>query len=167
MIGNTMNPKSNNTQDWDSDDNCIFPLLTQSSAKLDLKTDQKIIAAYLYWSGSAKLNEGADTEISLNNKKITAETNFSTKLKPEEFSNEYLDFYGSYADITKQVIEEGIGSYTVSDFNISSESINLHCQTGTIFAGWAMVVVYEDSLLPIKSITIFDGFEGIDSTEKI
>lgn len=67
--------------------------------------------------------------------------------------------YACYYDITSLVtgLANPQGTYTVANV-LSSTGTN----GGTgLSAGWSIFIVYEDPLLPAKSIVSFDGFSGI------
>ena len=142
-IGNTLNTTENGN---------FTPctILTSSSAELDLLSSQNIIAAYLYWAGS----DTGDFEISLNNIPISAERTFSDTL------DETRVFFAAFADITSLVTTIGTGTYTVSNFDISS-IINPYCPSGTNFGGWAITVIYEDLSLPLNQINVYDGLQSV------
>src|SRR5690625_3976934 len=61
--------------------------------------------------------------------------------------------YSAYAEVTDYVRNNGIGTYTVADLALREGN------GGGIgfYGGWAMVVVYENSKLPWRDVTIFDG----------
>ncbi|MDO5969036.1 T9SS type B sorting domain-containing protein [Flavivirga aquimarina] len=76
--------------------------------------------------------------------------------------------YACYADVTNIVrgMASTIGTYTVA--NVSSargETDTFNPRNGTGYsAGWSLFVVYEDPTLTGKSITSFDGFSAISSS---
>jgi gliding motility-associated-like protein len=67
--------------------------------------------------------------------------------------------YACYYDITSLVtgLANPQGTYTVANVMSSTGS---NGGTG-LSAGWSIFIVYEDPLLPAKSIVSFDGFSGI------
>lgn len=131
-------------------------ILTASEAYLNMEEDQNILAAYLYWAGSG----AGDFEISLNSIAVEAERTFSYQLDSNR------QFFAAFSDITTQVQQQGNGVYLLSDLeqiDISEE----YCTTGTNFAGWSMVIIYEDSNLPMNQINIYDGLEKVPDTISI
>lgn len=61
--------------------------------------------------------------------------------------------YVAFADVTALVRAAGAGRYGVA---------NVQSGTGADrFAGWALVVVYRDTALPLRSLTVFDGLAAI------
>lgn len=150
-IGNTMNMAPNGT-------GAPCTILTQSSATLNLNANQTIQAAYLYWSGSGNLNQ-ADLNVRLNTIPITAQRTFTTN------GPAGLQFFGAFADVTNFVRATGSGNYTLSDFDLSNV-IPSFCATGSNYAGWSIVVVFENIALPNRVVSVFEGFQIVDHTGK-
>lgn len=69
-------------------------------------------------------------------------------------SNQYDNIYAAYADVTNYVRSKGDGRYYVAD--IATQSGN----GGSVgyFGGWGMVVIYKNTSLKWRDITIFDGY---------
>ncbi|HLW62978.1 MAG TPA: hypothetical protein VKY33_06210, partial [Flavobacterium sp.] len=153
MFGNTLNTAANGTAGP-----CV--ILTESSADFTLVPGQEIAAAYLYWSGSGGLND-ADLDVKLNGIDITAERTWTTTMG----TNANLNFFGAFADVTEQVQNTGIGEYTFSDMDLT-QVIQPYCSTGLNYGGWAVVVVYQDMSLPNNAVTIYDGFQRVDSNNQ-
>jgi gliding motility-associated-like protein len=138
MIGNTLNPNENSI-DFDS-------YLTSTSANLAIPAGSTIKNAYIYWAGYA---EGAgDFNITLNGLAITADRQFRAPTK---------NAFGAFKDITDQVKAAGNTTYTVTDL---VPELNTDTRTGN-FGGWCIVVVYENPILPVNLINIYDGFEEV------
>ena len=142
-IGNTMNITENGAS-------AVCDILTNSSADLQLSTNQNIIAAYLYWAGSGS----GDFEIRLNGNDVIAQRTFSDAL------DETRIFFAAFADVTDLVISENNTTYTVSELDIS-DIITTYCPTGTNFAGWALTVIYEDDTLPLNQLNVYDGLQSV------
>uniref|UniRef100_UPI00351717C2 Ig-like domain-containing protein n=1 Tax=Leeuwenhoekiella palythoae TaxID=573501 RepID=UPI00351717C2 len=140
----------------------------------------QIVKAYLYWTAGDKEiiydnNKTADNrpdwdydDIKL---KLPGQSSYTTytadevlyRGRDEHFQN---DPYACVKDITSQVKSLGTnytGTYTVA---------NVEAKTGTIIghgagdrigasAGWQIVFVYENSDLPSRNITLFDGFANV------
>ncbi|WP_299112801.1 gliding motility-associated C-terminal domain-containing protein [uncultured Winogradskyella sp.] len=142
-IGNTLNTSENGNFS-------VCEILTSSSADLELLDSQTIIAAYLYWAGSGD----GDFDINVNNIPVTAARTFSDALDDTRV------FFAAYADITDIVTDSQNGTYTISDFDITSV-INPYCPTGTNFGGWAITVIYEDNSLPLNQLNVYDGLQSV------
>lgn len=142
-IGNTLNTVENGAA-------APCEMLSESTATLTLETDQTVIAAYLYWAGSGT----GDFEVILNNTPITAERTFADAI------DDNRPFFAGFTDITEQVLTTGNGDYTFSGIDILDILPN-YCPTGTNFAGWSIIVIYEDMELPLNQVNVFDGLESV------
>ncbi len=145
MFGNTLNYFEN-----ESAVSC--DIQTSSSANLDLYIDDTIIAAYLYWAGSGT----GDFDVKLNGVDISA---------IRTFSDEYVNhsFFSAYADVTTQIQNTGIGTYTLSDLDLTNV-IGDYCENGINFGGWAIVVVYSNTLLSENMVNIYDGLQSVPNS---
>jgi len=146
FVGNTLNTGENNVQS-------TLSYLTQSSADLNLNTDDTVYKAYLYWAGSGT----GDFNVKINNYNISAERTFSHS---RNIYGTMFYFFGAFADITSIVQNIGNGTYTFSDIDIATD-LALHFPYRTNFSGWAIVVVYGNENFPLNQINIYDGMEGI------
>ena len=61
--------------------------------------------------------------------------------------------YSAYAEVTDYVKSHGLGAYTVADIALREGNGG---STG-FFGGWGMIVVYENSKMKWRDVTIFDG----------
>ena len=142
-IGNTMNQFENGA-------NGVCVINTESSATLTINDSSQIIAAYLYWAGSGS----GDFNVMLNDIEITAERTFSDSLDATR------EFFAAFADVSGQIINTGTGNYTLSQLDLT-DAIGPYCSSGTNFAGWAIVVVYENDVLPLNQVNIYDGLQSV------
>lgn len=69
-------------------------------------------------------------------------------------TNTHGYMYSAYAEITDYVKDHGIGEYFVADIALNEGNGG---NTG-YFGGWGMVVVYENSKMKWRDVTIFDGY---------
>ena len=145
FVGNTLNPAENSFQAAPS-------IFTTSSASLSLNTGDNIEAAYLYWAGCGT----GDFDVKLNGTDITATRTFSNILNQGIVFN----FFSAFADVTAQVQATGNGVYTLSDLDVNS-FINHHFQNRTNFAGWALIVVYKNTALPLNQLNVYDGMQVV------
>src|SRR5690606_30995617 len=74
-----------------------------------------------------------------------------------------LDFFGAFADVTTFVKATGNVNYTLSDLDLTNV-IPTYCPTGSNYAGWSIVVVYEDLALPNRVVSVYEGFQIVDHT---
>ena len=151
IIGNTMNEFDN----WQTPAP-ICQMLTQSTAILNLTPNQTIVAAYLYWSG---VEDGTfDNNISLNS--INYSSSAINVGYPE--NNLTLDYFGSFVDVSNQVISTGNGLYTFSDLNLNP-IIQDYCGSAVYYSGWHLLVIYNEVGLPNNQLNIYDGFNVVST----
>src|SRR5690606_31870377 len=112
-----------------------------------------------YWAGSAPLVE-ADLDIELNGIPITAERTF-------EVVASGLLFFGAFADVTSILQTTGNGTYTLSEMDLTHiifpGSPWGYCGNAN-FAGWSVVVIFEDPDMGSNQVSIYDGFEIIEQS---
>lgn len=146
FVGNTLNPIENSFQS-------TVEVLTTSSADLNLRANDEIEKAYLYWAGCGT----GDFEVKLNGQMVTADRTFSHQ---RVFSSLVFDYFSAFKEVTAQVQAGGNGRYTISDLDVSS-FIDFHAQRSTNFAGWALIVVYKNSNLPLNQLNVYDGMQAV------
>lgn len=144
MIGNTMNLEENGPTSSCS-------ITTESSAVLNLDNSDTLNVAYLYWAGSGE----GDFDIKLNDISIVPSRTFS-----DLWTALGLPFFSAFADITEQIKNTGNGTYTLSEFDVSS-IIDNYCPNATNFAGWSILLVYQNDSLPLNQINIYDGLQHV------
>lgn len=152
FIGNTMNSAENNP---------TFGYITSSSssAQLNMSPADRIIRAYLYWAGSGD----GDFQVNLNGNPITADRTFSHS---RFFSPNTFTYFSAFKDITSYVQATGNGTYTLSELDISAFE-PLHYTRKTNFAGWAILIVYENPNLTLNQLNIYDGLQGVPDALQI
>lgn len=148
LIGNTLNVQPNGAFDP-----CL--LLTDSSANLNLETNDVIEKAYLYWAGSGT----GDFNVKLNGIDITAERTFAAIQ-----NSNGNPFFSAFTDVTTQLQTTGNGTYLFSDLDVTSfYNPETYCNNGTNFAGWAIVIVYKNPALPLNQLNVYDGLEALST----
>ena len=132
----------------------------RSTAMLGLPTGAVVTYARLYWSAS--LAGAADTAAVMErtgsgafSSMITADASFTAT------SSDGTTYYQSTADVTALVLANGPGAYRVS--GVSSTAL-LDLDNNTVYAAWAMVVLYRLDTDPQRNLTVFDGLDLINST---
>ena len=146
FVGNTLNPIENSFQSTVS-------VLTTSSANLSLNPNDVVEKAYLYWAGCGT----GDFDVKLNGQTVTPERTFSIQ---RVASNLVFEYFSAFKEVTAQVQATGNGTYTISDLDVSS-FIDFHAQRSTNFAGWALIVVYKNSNLPLNQLNVYDGMQAV------
>ncbi len=78
-------------------------------------------------------------------------------------ANNYGKMYAGYVEITDYVINHGLGNYFVANIALTQGN------GGDIgfFGGWGMVVVYENSKMKWRDITVFDGYAYVQGSTTI
>ena len=148
FIGNTMNLAENNIVRGEPN-SCIIN--TSSMATLALNTSDIIEKAYLYWAGSGT----GDFQVKLNGQDIVPDRTFSLIA-----TNSLLPYFSAFKDVTSQVTATGNGDYTLSDLDLTNV-IGDYCVNATNFAGWAIVIIYKNTALPLNQINVYDGLQGV------
>ncbi|EHO07788.1 hypothetical protein HMPREF9714_02386 [Myroides odoratimimus CCUG 12901] len=170
MIGNTnhypknYDPTRDNIQPTEYIDIDNDPITVNSSmAELRLESCSDIVFAGLYWVGTVPHNAAGSfvingktlyrNKIKLKHERNSSYTTFTADaLFPEHTSI----YYGGYADVTSYVKSNGTGNYYVAD--IASE-LAVNQQK---VSGWAMVIVYRNTTMTWKEITVYDGLAAIN-----
>jgi uncharacterized repeat protein (TIGR01451 family) len=131
----------------DSTDTCSSISGSASSSTITLPSSSTIEAAYLYWSGSGS----TDSTAIFNSQTVNADISYV-----ETFESN--DYYSSKADITSLVSNNTSTQYTVA--GVTFDGSDTYCNTAGAYAGWAMIVIYENTSEPLRVINIFDGFRS-------
>ena len=126
---------------------------TSSSATLSLNSTDVIESAYLYWAGCGD----GDFDVNLNSDAITPDRTFSLV---KVFNGVTFTYFSAFKDITSIIQTTGNGTYTLSNLDISPFE-DLHFQRKTNFAGWAIVIVYKNTTLPLNQVNVYDGLQGV------
>lgn len=134
-----------------ANDPCV--ILTSSSATYNMNPGDVVQSAYLYWAGSGT----GDFNVNLNGTPIVAERTFALTL-----ASSGMPFFSAFADVTSLVSTTGSGNYTLSNLDVSSFlNPNDYCINGTNFAGWAIVIVYQNNALPLNQLNVYDGLQNV------
>jgi uncharacterized repeat protein (TIGR01451 family) len=149
----------------DVDGNLEFGATTRNSSSADLilpAGTNTIRYARLYWGGrisNSLLTSSPDTIRKIKIRKgnagaytsaITAATNVATF----QIANSTDRVYQGFVDVTQFINTLGAGTYTIADIPASSGSIG----SGGAYAGWTIVVAYENAAQPYNSVRVYDGY---------
>ena len=146
FVGNTLNPDENS--------NMLTEVInTASSATLNLGPNDSIEKAYLYWAGCGP----GDFEVQLNDQIITPQRTFQ---HIRNSNGNTFEYFSAFSDITAQVQNTGNGTYTLSNLDLNPW-ITYFFQNRTNFGGWAIVIVYKNSSLPLNQINVYDGLQAV------
>ena len=195
LIGNTNltlnnydnnEPNSNNNMiyvDVDSDANTF----NSSSSNLTFSTENgaipecsKIVFAGLYWTGRASNGSNSPDTFSVTKNSITKTFNKRKVQLKGPLSTSYTEvtantndiyypqnndgfMYSAFAEITDYVKTNGLGQYTVADIALIEGNGG---GTG-YYGGWGIIVVYENSKMKWRDITVFDGHAYVQGSTTI
>jgi uncharacterized repeat protein (TIGR01451 family) len=155
------------------------PIATSNASTLTIPTGSTVKKAYLYWSGSGT-NTGAspsntgtttggiDNQVTFQKDTGTVSTVTATQTWEDQAtftfnnSNYKAYYYGARADVTSLVT--GNGSYKIGEINsIPGNSIGPTTYCGAVgqTAGWVLVVIYEQTGLPYKTLAMYEGFRPL------
>jgi len=124
-----------------------------SSADLSLPSRAVVLFAGLAWGGIFDAPNGTDTRARVR-LKVAGSSDYANV--NGTILGEDDDSYMGIADVTSQVKAAGSGTYTVA--NVMAETGNTG---GGRFAGWSLVVVYQDLTLPLRNLVVYSGFGSI------
>ncbi|MFI5895338.1 beta strand repeat-containing protein [Actinoplanes sp. NPDC051513] len=118
-----------------------------STATLDMPPGSTVLFAGLYW--------GASSVSPLRNQVLFSTTG-GTSYSPVASSSLYTNgaIYQGFADVTAQVAGAGNGVYGVANVQAS-------IAMGS-FAGWSLVVAYQNPAEDLRALRIYDGFAQVN-----
>lgn len=134
-----------------------------SSADLVLPAGTNTIKyARLYWGGRIKSGMGGADNINLRTIQIRKGNSgaYTTGIAPTGQVDKTAtttgtdSVYQSYVDVTSFIASNGAGTYTVANIKSATGSVN----NGGNYAGWSIVVVYENPNATYSSVRIYDGY---------
>jgi uncharacterized repeat protein (TIGR01451 family) len=128
---------------------------TSSQTLSGVPTGTSIVAAYLYWGGSATTSGGnpiVDGTVTLNGASVTATRTFTAVY---DNAGTLLPFFGAVADVTTQITGNGLYSFGGLSVNTGAP----HCAVAAVTAGWGLVVIYAGPGERLRAINVFDGLQ--------
>jgi uncharacterized repeat protein (TIGR01451 family) len=137
--------------------NLIASAQARSSAVVNIPASATVTHAFLYWAATLA-NPGQDVIITLDR-----QGGFSTSvsaLQTYASNDANTASYQGVADITATILANGSGSYRVS--GVLAESF-IDLNKSVSFAGWWMVIFYQDNNEPPRNLALFDGFDRIST----
>lgn len=140
---------------------------SSSSADLNLPAGTNTIKfARLYWGGrilNSAITAVPDTlqriRIKANNGAYQNITAAATSVDQTALTTQAETVYQSYADITNYVQQRGNGTYTIANLPASQGSVS----NGGYYAGWSIIIVYENPNSLFNSVRLYDGYNNVSS----
>lgn len=134
-----------------------------SRATLNLPANAQVTRAFLYWGGNAVagVNGAPPPNIGISNTVWLAGPNgvYSTvvgQLVGVETTTGQSNVFAALADVTS-LVNAGSGQYTLANIQTGTGIRDDAGQSGGLFAGWSLFVVYQLPSEALRNITIFDG----------
>ncbi len=129
---------------------------SSSGALTGIPAGRTVLAAYLYWGGSASTSGGGativDSSVTLNGTTINANRTFTGTY---DNGGTLFRYFGGVADVTARVT----GNATFSFGGLTANTGAPHCNSQAVLSGWALVVIYQGSTERLRAINIFDGLQ--------
>ncbi len=122
-----------------------------SAADLQLPPGVTVRWAGLYWSGGLIPNSKLET-LKLRGPGAAGYTLVAAD-RTDTGTESSWSVFQSYADVTDLVTKGGPGTWWAADPQV------LHGNNK--YAGWSLVVVYDDPTAPVDQVTVFDGFAQV------
>lgn len=139
-----------------------------SSADLSLPAGTNTIKlARLYWGARVKksdfdISQSANQKIKIRFGNAGAYTEFTAAQLDKNTTgtgNNAISQYQAYADVTSFIQANGTGTYSAGNVAASVGSVS----SGGNYAGWCIVVVYENLNINYNSVRVYDGFQQVYS----
>ena len=136
----------------------------RSTAVLSFPATAVVTQAYLYWGARPNVGNMADLDIVVDRPGVGAFSSTVTAIGSATAVGNTINGqslgYQSVADVTALVLQNGPGAYRVSGVDsLPVASFN----TPNLAVGWWMVVFYQDSTLPLRQLTLFDGLDYVNN----
>ncbi len=160
--------------------------LNSSSSTLVLPTDSgtnldcsKVVYAGLYWTGRVSNATNSPNTFTATNGTLTktldkrkilfkgpSASGYDTFAATDIYfpTNANGNMFTAYAEVTTYVKDHGVGAYFAAD--IAATQGNDGGDIGK-YAGWALIVVYENSSMKNRDITIFDGHAYVRESQTL
>ncbi|WP_328331596.1 hypothetical protein OHA70_11840 [Kribbella sp. NBC_00382] len=136
---------------------------SSSAATVSLPDGAKVLYAGLFWGSSRAAGTGGTasagdgTTIKL---KVPGEPAYQTMTAGRtDYLSAGTKDYSSYLDVTGEVQKAGSGKYWGADIAAGTGSDR--------YAGWSLVIAYEDPDEPLRDLTVFNGYARVTTGDVI
>ncbi len=142
--------------------------LNSSTANLtttNVPAGSTILFAGLYWGARTITAPGATTTAKF---RVPGSASYTTLTSDALYKTTYttsagvINPYQAFKDVTAQVKAAGTGTYGVADILNDTSNDNLGG-----YAGWSLVVAYQNTSDTLRNLTVFDGFAVINGTNPV
>lgn len=136
---------------------------SSSAATVSVPDGAKIIYAGLFWGaaraagsgGTASAGDGKTIKL-----KVPGATAYETLTAGRtDYLSVQTQDYSSYLDVTEAVQKAGSGEYWGADVAAGTGSDR--------YAGWSLVIAYEDADEPLRDLTVFNGYARVTTGDVI
>ncbi len=124
---------------------------SSTAALAGIPVTATVAGAYLYWGGSGST---IDSSVTLDAAPLAADRTFSGRYA---LGGTNYDYFGGFKDVTAYVQGKRNGNYTFGGLTV--DTANPYCSLQAVLAGWALIVVYQDSSATGKTVVLYDGFD--------
>ncbi|PIB29901.1 Calx-beta domain-containing protein [Maribacter sp. 4G9] len=133
-------------------DACQIQTSSQAPLLVDIPVGANIEKAYLYWAHS---NITLDMNVTFEGQNVTADQAYSSFITTRQFNG----YVSDVTSIVRAKANLNTADFTFTDLDVDN-SAN-YCGSSTVLGGWALMVFYEESSLPVSAINVYQGFYGI------
>ncbi|TDD59403.1 DUF11 domain-containing protein [Kribbella antibiotica] len=136
---------------------------SSSAATVSVPDGAKVLYAGLFWGasraagtgGTASAGDGKTIKL-----KLPGETSYQTLTAGRtDYLSAATQDYSSYLDITEVVQKAGDGEYWGADVAAGTGADR--------YAGWSLVIAYEDADEPLRDLTVFNGYARVTTGDVI
>ena len=124
---------------------------SSTAALSGIPNSATVVGAYLYWAGSGS---AVDSQVTLDAASLTADRTWTARYV---LSGTNYDFFGGFEDVTAYVQANRNKNYTFGGLTVATG--DQCCDIQAVLAGWALIVIYEDSSVSGKTLVLYDGFD--------
>ena len=138
--------------------------LTFSTENGALPACSNILYAGLYWTG--RNNSSSYTDLERRTVKFKGPGQTYQTLVADTDDIQFPgdnNMFAAYKEVTQLVQDGGLGNYFVADIALSEGNGG---NTG-YYGGWGMVVVYENSKMDWRDVTVFDGYAYVQGSTTV
>ncbi|MFE6235228.1 hypothetical protein [Cellulosimicrobium sp. NPDC057862] len=138
---------------------------SSSMSRLDLPTGSTVLWAGLYWGARLQAGAGGQggsaAQINQMRLRVPGAASYQTVAASTAARDLFgpnpasYNAYQRFADVTTLVQRSGGGEYWGADVEAATGQDR--------YAGWALTVVYSAPGLPLRNLTVFDGFNAVGS----